>query len=629
MLNLKNIIFIAAIIFMFLMPVNISFSSNPDYDQINDSVDEHCEVTNDAATQTRGAADTRSNYQIAINNQILMPEQNASWNQSDWSGGPGQNEWSDDSKYYNSENINDSDSNGPLRLGDGEDLEAWLQLNDGYARRYRHRMVFAPIRNVFYTFGGVGSGGNVVNELYEYNPAMDTWTQRGQTGGPSARCSSLLVYDNKSNVLWVYGGRESSWNNRFNDLWFYNPDNDTWIQKSDGPYRTNDMAGVFNPATQQIIIWGGYIGGSEYATNQVWTYDIKTDNWTMMKNYTKRCYNDAVWCPKTNSMLAYGGASWWDSTNGFTFQDELNEYFPHNDTWTNRTATGNRVRPVVAWDTLNEKLIMHGGGDPGDINDTWVYDTDTDEWERKLDGPTPPRDYIDGDWDPIRNQLVTFGGLHDNWRRDEVWVYYPNHHGYESEGSLVSSVFEASTKVNLRSVSFGVSMPLPPGITDTSVKIQLASSNVSAADVKEYIGPAGTATSHFTDRMGQSTPDELDRCRYFAYKVNLSTHNNISSPELNWIQIDYYNYQGTYEYVSGKYQLSYQYGLPLRHVDWESIEPAGTGIDIYIRQAYGDTAIESKSWEKVTKGQTIFGYREGTSFQYKAVFSTSDRSTTP
>jgi N-acetylneuraminic acid mutarotase len=581
----------------------------------------------DGESGTRASPSTRENFQIMSTTPVSMPEENASWIQDDWSGGPGQNLWTDASKYNSSENINDATSPGTLILGEGDGVEAWKQLPDGFGRRYRHRMVWNPTRSVFYTFGGVAGSNNVVNEFYEYNPANGVWTRK--SNGPSARCSSMVVYDTVSDLLWVYGGRDRAdpGGTEFNDMWSYDPSTNLWTQKSDGPGGRSEHAGVFNPLTREIIVYGGYTSSSanQYPSDQVFVYETQNDNWVMKKRYTMRYYHSAVWNPITNTMFCAAGALRW-SGGGFTYINELNEYFPTTDTWVNRTPVGDRVRAIMVWDTLNNKLLLHGGGE-ANLVDVWAYDHNTDVWTRKLDSPASARDKSTGAWDSVRNELVTFGGTIGNSRTDEVYVYSPNATSYEPSGELTSSVFDAGRKVNPKTVSFNLTKPLPPGLGTQPVKIQIAGSEASAEDADSFIGPNGFTSSDFNQETGQATPSKLDGSRYLAYNVELSTGNELYTPELNWVKIDYYTYPGTYAFIS-TINITNTNELPLRFVNWTSTEPGGTSIEISFRQSYSDD-LSSKAWEKVSKGQKTFTYKGGMFFQYKVDMTTTDGSITP
>ncbi|UCH90150.1 MAG: hypothetical protein JSV49_05805 [Thermoplasmata archaeon] len=561
-----------------------------------------------------------------MNKAVSMPEVNQSWNQSDWSGGSDQSIWSDPTKFSTSNNLNYLTAGGKLELDAGNEIQAWKRYGDGPSDRYRHQISWAPSKQLIYLFGGLtGSGQNPtpLDNLYEYNPELDKWTEINDMFPPSARGGHVQVWDDINDLLWVYGGRGASWNTKYNDLHSFDPDTKQWSQWVSGPcLPRHDAAGAFDPVTQQIIIWGGYTTAqSDNPSAEVFAYNVSSNAWTQMKNFTRRYYQDAVWCPITKTVFFYGGARGW-SGNNYIYVDQLNEYFPQNDTWVNRTSAGNRVRPLVAWDTYNERLMMYGGYYNGLRNDTWHYNVETRSWTQKKTCPTRI-DYTDGDWDDVNNQFVYYGGTY--WGiSDETWAYLPNATGYKSSGELISSAFNPGHYLNLRSLSFNLSKPLPPGLSEKPVKIQLASSMDSAESANNFIGPYGYSSDYFYKEEGQATSSKLDKSKYLTYKVNISAGDMVYTPRVNWIQIDYFTYPTTYEYISGKYNMGAPSGIPLRLVEWDSIEQNETSIEIYIRQGNDKSGLDSKTWEKVSLGQSIFGFKEGTYFQYKALFKTTD-----
>ncbi|UCH90151.1 MAG: hypothetical protein JSV49_05810 [Thermoplasmata archaeon] len=608
------------------MPAYTTISPEIEKDLNESDIKENDIISADPDTSTRGA---RGNYQIYVNSPISSPEENESWTQNDWSGGPGQAEYSALDKFKSSENLKYDTPTGALILDDGENLEVWTRMyaNDAPYPRMRYPMVWSPGTQRIYINGGMyRAGGNwgVSDRTYEYDPVTNDWDRIGTSGEPNGRCNHVAVWDSYNNYLWIYGGRTVNSNNILNDLWSYNPSSDSWNQWTDGPSARCYASAVFNPIRNEIIIYGGNTGDLTNPSKEVLIYDVVNHQWEKKTNYTARFDHDAVWCLKTQTMLVYGGASSYAS-NTYTYVNELNEYFPGTDSWVNRTPMGNRVRPILVWNSLDDILILNGGYDNNRANDTWHYDVDADTWTQKLSGPIPPRDHNDGAWDTTNNLLITYGGEDANGRRDDTWSYDPTVHGYQSFGELESSVFDPGHNVNLREVSYNTTKPLSSSVGPAPVKIKIASGD-SAANADTFVGPNGLINSYFSQENGQATPNSLDGNRYMAYKVNISTQYRVYSPQLNWITIDYYTYPETYEYVSGKYPLSTKYGLALRKVDWYSIEPTNTNLEIYIRQAYSEGEIESKSWENVTKGQTMFNYKDGTFFQYKAVFTTTDRS---
>jgi hypothetical protein len=629
MLPNRKFFVVLVICLFFILPVNFSFSSGDLFSELNEAISESDKEQKDNSASTRGGPETRSNYQLISTKPPSMPEVNNSFFQNDWSGGPGQIEWTDTDKFNNASTLNYSGIPGQLRLGPGQTLDAWEQYPDGYGRRYRHRFVWNPTREVFYSFGGAAGGGDVVNELYEYNPSNGQWTRKGQTNPPEARQSAYVVYDNVNNLLWVYGGRRDDYNSRLNDLWSYNPNNDQWTQKSNGPGGRTEGAAAFDPVSRQIVIWGGLEDGwSDPPSAEVWTYNTQTDLWIQRNNNTARFFQDGVYVPKTSSMFFYGGASAWSQGSGYTLVDEMHEYFPNNDTWVSRpTTAGVRFRTLLAWDEESEMLIMHGGNNGDDKNDTYVCDVDTFTWTQKSNGPDPPREYADGGWDSVNNKFVTFGGLVGQWRTNDVWVFDPMVQGYTYSGELFSSVFDNGTKVNPRSVSYNISKPAPSDLGNYPVKIWVAGSPDSPNDADNFIGPGGSSNSFFSSEDGQNTHSNLDACQYLTYKVELSTLNPLYSPQLNWIKIDYYTYADQYEYEYNIVEIPG--GMPLREVNWSNPVVPGTDIQVFFRRSENSNDMNTQFWEEVTKGQKSFTYKAGKFFQYRVKMTTTEPSITP
>lgn len=177
----------------------------------------------------------------------------------------------------------------------------------------------------FWLFGGEGRTtpvlGGYLNELWKFNPASNEWTwvngantadQNGVYGvqgvsnssnkpGSRSVCGSWV--DNSGN-FWIIGGygysSNSTSNEELNDLWRYNATLNEWTwMKGDilgnqpGLYGTQGLAGISNvpPARDGVATWkdangdfwmfGGY-GVSGYY-NDLWRYDLNSNNWTWMK----------------------------------------------------------------------------------------------------------------------------------------------------------------------------------------------------------------------------------------------------------------------------------------------------------------------------------------------------------
>jgi hypothetical protein len=623
MANKKLVFFVLIITAMFLMPINFSFESNNGHDLLNDDQSELTpfnEIKSEGGT--RGEPAARTNYEIQVTSPVSMPEVNGTWRQDDWSGGPGQDTWSNETKFSSSDNLNYSTVDGHLELAPGgPEFDAWKQLNDGPTPRQYHEMVYAPSRDVFYSFAGQTAWNVLTNDLLEYNPANDTWRQIGTSGAPTARLDPVVVWDSVNDLLWVFGGRGSSWNSHYDDLWQYNPATDTWFERTKTPTGRYSSTGVFNPITSEIIIYGGIDDTFSDPSDQVWLYNTSSHTWNQGFNFTARYWHSGVWCPKTNSMFVYGGYS-----GGYI--TTICEYDPFTKSWQNYTGIGNGVKSIMAYDTLNEKVILYGRADPSPTNETWYFDPITHNWEQKLNSPAAASDSGSGNWDPVRNQFIAYGGAWGSTFYDEVYAYFPNTTGFAPSSSLISSVFEPGHRLNLRTVKFEVTN-LHPNIGNNPVRIKLAGSDVSAADADTFIGPSGSQGSYFYESSGQATPASLDGSKYLAYKLELTTESQMYTPHFNWIEIDYYTYPNTYVFISNIHSLPTDLGLPLRYINWTGAEPAGTELEVSIRQSVNSHDIDTKAWEQVSNDQSIFGYRSGKYIQYKAVLTTAEPGYTP
>jgi hypothetical protein len=187
---------------------------------------------------------------------------------------------------------------------------------------------------MFWMFGGNGVGGNH-NDLWNYDPLtnMWTWIKGPNTGGgvgvygimgvpdtaniPGARNECASAWTDDNNNLWLFGG---SGVGRFNDLWKYDIPTNTWtwmkgsnLTAQPGVY---GILGVPDPANTpsgrgahcrwtdaagDLWLFGGYefIFGAQH--NDLWRFNIATNNWTWMHgdSISNATLRNAV-CAKSN-----------------------------------------------------------------------------------------------------------------------------------------------------------------------------------------------------------------------------------------------------------------------------------------------------------------------------------------
>ena len=128
--------------------------------------------------------------------------------------------------------------------------------------------------------GYIGTGGGWSNALatdqkdfWEYDPALNTWTQKADFGG-TAR-SDAVGFSIGSKGYIGTGADDSS---GYKDFWEYDPVSNTWTQKA-------DFGGTGRAYAVGFSIGGrGYIGTGSL-TRDFWEYDPALNTWTQKADF--------------------------------------------------------------------------------------------------------------------------------------------------------------------------------------------------------------------------------------------------------------------------------------------------------------------------------------------------------
>lgn len=172
----------------------------------------------------------------------------------------------------------------------------------------------------FWMYGGWnGSAGK--SDMWHYNPGTNEWTwMQGSKGvnqdavhgtkgvsdpanTPGGRQENIATWVDAAGNLWMYGGQSfaTSTGGNFGDLWMYDVSINEWtwmdgVKTFPNPGRWGTK-GVEHPANDpgyriatttwvgpdgNFWLFGGYYGGS-WPSNDLWRYNISTQNWTWMK----------------------------------------------------------------------------------------------------------------------------------------------------------------------------------------------------------------------------------------------------------------------------------------------------------------------------------------------------------
>lgn len=147
----------------------------------------------------------------------------------------------------------------------------WNQLNvSGPAARANHDMAFDAARGVMVLFGGVGAGGVVLGDTWEFDGT--NWSARPAIHGPSARRGHAMAYDAALGVVTLVGGYDGV--RSCADAWNWDGEAWTRIERA-GPAPRFDATLIFDDSHSRTFLFGGQSGtrfiGESWEFGTIWT----------------------------------------------------------------------------------------------------------------------------------------------------------------------------------------------------------------------------------------------------------------------------------------------------------------------------------------------------------------------
>lgn len=230
--------------------------------------------------------------------------------------------------------------------------------------RMNHTMDADPANNRFIVHGGGQTdftAFSVDNQTWVFDLATNAFTQIGTAGAPPARLFHMSAFDRVGNRLIIFsGGDEGAFQGPFLiDTWSLDLATDTWATHPSQAVPPARIKGemVWDEANNRVILFGGHDGTDLGNTNDLWTYDLAANAWTLV--------------------------TWGDTLNepARGFCD-----FPAN--FTTLDAASPERRESHLFQNAGNKAIMYGGRtDCGLSKDTWELDYASLTWSLKNDSP--------------------------------------------------------------------------------------------------------------------------------------------------------------------------------------------------------------------------------------------------
>ncbi len=170
-----------------------------------------------------------------------------------------------------------------------------------------------------YVFGGQGETNGFFQDMWEYDLATETWSQKADfAGGPRRQGVSFMLDD------MGFAGLGSSPNGLENDMYKYDPIVNFWVQ-------LNDFSGTPRKEPAYFVMGSkAYVGTGDDGVmrNDFWEYDAAGDSWTQLADFPGTPRKGAVgFGIFPNGYICTG-----EDLN-FNYKNDLWQYNYFTDTW--------------------------------------------------------------------------------------------------------------------------------------------------------------------------------------------------------------------------------------------------------------------------------------------------------
>ncbi|MHA2428487.1 MAG: Kelch repeat-containing protein [Candidatus Hermodarchaeia archaeon] len=274
-----------------------------------------------------------------------------------------------------------------------------------------------------------GGGITATNDTWAYDYNTNTWTNRSPSTQPPHRAGHGLAYDSGSDRTILFSG----WDNgshttlvNWVDTWAYDYTANTWTNMSPvvTPPGKLSPGMTYDSESDRVILFGGLDDGAIYS-DETWTYDYNTNNWTLMTPSTHpsgRFEAHMTYDSESDQAIMAGGFG----ASGT--QDDTWAYDFNTDTWTNMNpVAGPSVIGALAYDSVSDDVVSFWGESTPGV-ETWTYDFNTNSWTQRIPHILPPvreRPYLA--YDSESDVTILFGGKGENGfetAMGDTWAYY-------------------------------------------------------------------------------------------------------------------------------------------------------------------------------------------------------------
>jgi hypothetical protein len=223
------------------------------------------------------------------------------------------------------------------------------------------------------TGGDSGSPGLPVGTTWTWD---GRWTEHHPVSSPSARTGAAMVYDPATRQMLLFGGSTGVEDGFQGDTWAWT--GRTWRQlhPAAAPAARHNADLVYDAATRTVILFGGF-GGGRLADTWSWN----GSSWTQLHPARSPGADTLAWQaaydPASRQLVAYGG-------------DFGGPFGQATWTWNGRTWTrlhppaspGPRGYGTMTYDPALGRVLLFGGSTPG-TRPLGIWEWNGSTWQRQ------------------------------------------------------------------------------------------------------------------------------------------------------------------------------------------------------------------------------------------------------
>ncbi|MFD0794189.1 Kelch repeat-containing protein [Mucilaginibacter litoreus] len=267
----------------------------------------------------------------------------------------------------------------------------WKQLAD-FPGLGRVRSFGFSIAGKGYILGGNAQSGfnsHLLNDLWEYDPVADHWTQKADYPGQAGEYIRGFVINGKAYVGTGFGQRliiPGDDKPQNIDFWEYDPANNEWTRKAN--FAGEERESVISFAVNNV----GYMGlgtNDDYSKNykDFWKYDVAADKWTRVADYPGQGSFGMIGFALNGMGYAGLGGAWPDvAANDFW------KYDATADKWSQMADFSGDARAFSGYFVAGAEVFAGMGSTlAGTVDDWYRYNPETNKWLKSTYLPGPAR----------------------------------------------------------------------------------------------------------------------------------------------------------------------------------------------------------------------------------------------